>query len=109
MVAASSFAAMARNHCAGAMTGAAHNTNTMNKLRFTFAANCHASSMEPPIACPYCFDMDIEVVPNAKLHLENFPRQNQTKPLAGSVFRCSYWHIFATFPLESDPQPLRHK
>jgi hypothetical protein len=78
----------------------------MNKLRFNSAADCHASSMEPPIACPYCFDMNIEVVPTATLHLENFPWQNQTKPLAGSVFRCGYWHIFATFSLESDVQHL---
>ena len=60
--------------------------------------NIHPVAMEPPIVCPYCCDRHLEPVPEARLYAENVPRQ--TTALSASVFRCSHWHVFATFPLE---------
>jgi len=59
--------------------------------------------MEFTALCPHCGDMNIEPVPDARLYAEHLP--GQATPVAGSVFRCSRWHIFATFtPLD----PSRH-
>jgi hypothetical protein len=63
-------------------------------------------TVKMPIVCPYCWDSNIELVPNVKLHAQNFP--NQTKPLAASVFHCTHWHIFATFPLEDAYAVTQH-
>jgi hypothetical protein len=63
--------------------------------------------MEQPVVCPYCGDRNIEAVPDPRLYAESFP--NQTSPISASVFRCTRWHIFATFPLDSDTQRLPRK
>ena len=59
--------------------------------------------MEVAVLCPYCADMDIERVPHAKLYAEHLP--SQATPIAASVFHCSQWHIFATFPTD---EPTRY-
>jgi len=59
---------------------------------------------EMPVLCPYCCDLNIEPVPEAKLCAEIF--SHRTIALSASVFRCSHWHIFATFP--SDCPTTQH-
>jgi hypothetical protein len=54
--------------------------------------------MEAPLVCPHCCDRIIKAIPDAQLYAENLPQQKT--PIAGSIFRCSQWHIFAVFPLE---------
>lgn len=59
--------------------------------------------MKLPSVCPYCWDTKIEQIGEVKLFAEHFPQQ--TTPIAGSVFRCNRWHVFATFPLECPIAP----
>ena len=54
--------------------------------------------MELPAVCPYCCDQSIERIGEVKLYAEHLP--HQTTLIAGSVFRCSHWHVFAMFPSE---------
>ena len=65
--------------------------------------NAYSSAiMELTILSSHCGDMKIEPVPDARLYAEHLP--GQTTAIAGSVFRCSRWHIFATF---APPDPSR--
>ena len=53
--------------------------------------------MEIPIVCPYCWDRAIEPLPTAEL----FARSGSgERHVAGEVFRCRRWHVFAMFPQE---------
>jgi len=56
--------------------------------------------MELPVVCPYCWDTNIEPVPDAKLYAANLTRQ--MTPIAGAVFHCGHWHVNAMFHPE-DP------
>jgi len=63
--------------------------------------------MELPVVCPCCWDTNIARVVDAKLYAENLPQQ--MIPIAGAVFRCAHWHVFAIFqrdgPSRTDAKP----
>jgi len=50
---------------------------------------------EFPVVCPYCRNIEIEHLPEAKLYAETAAAKNR---LEARSFTTRPWHIFATFP-----------
>ena len=58
--------------------------------------------MDTPIACPYCSDREIEVLPSTEVFVKNISAE---RPIAtGEVVHCPQWHIFAIFPQHRMPR-----